>query len=106
MALGFQSTVWRVFGALPGPLVFGAIFDSTCQFWQEECGVQGNCWVYDNSKLSLYLTVMALPCVFVAIVLFVLAFFTYPKRIVDDNDKLENKETELSVPIESCNTER
>ena len=52
LALGAQSLVFRAFGSIPGPILFGVIFDSACIYWQNECGRRGNCWVYDNFKLS------------------------------------------------------
>ena len=44
---------FRLFGSIPGPIIVGALFDSSCLYWQEECGSRGNCWVYDNNDLSL-----------------------------------------------------
>lgn len=46
--LGVQSLVFRALGSIPGPIVFGVIFDSTCLFRRFDCGRRGNCWVYDN----------------------------------------------------------
>ena len=45
--------IWRALGAVPGPIIFGALFDASCEYWQEECDDRGNCWVYDNKSLSL-----------------------------------------------------
>lgn len=53
LALGLQSVFFRAIGTIPGPLIFGALFDVSCVYWQEECGDRGNCWVYDNEDLSL-----------------------------------------------------
>ncbi len=39
--------------SLPGPILFGAIFDSTCRVWQQSCDVTGSCWIYDNSSLAV-----------------------------------------------------
>lgn len=44
---------FRILGAIPGPIVMGALFDASCEFWQEQCGDRGNCWVYQNEDLSL-----------------------------------------------------
>lgn len=44
---------FRALGSIPGPIVMGALFDASCEFWQEECGDRGNCWVYNNKDLSL-----------------------------------------------------
>lgn len=37
---------------MPGPLVFGVVFDSACLVWQEGCGAVGTCWVTDNDALA------------------------------------------------------
>ena len=33
--LGMQLTFARIFGSIPGPVVFGAVIDNTCILWQE-----------------------------------------------------------------------
>jgi len=41
-------------GTIPGPLLMGVIFDSTCMLWQSDCGgARGSCMFYDNAALSL-----------------------------------------------------
>ncbi len=52
LALGLQSLVWRALGTIPGPIIFGVIFDFSCEYWQFECGSIGNCWVYNNSQIT------------------------------------------------------
>lgn len=80
LAIGLQSAIWRVFGAVPGPILFGGLFDLSCAVWQEECGRRGNCWLYHNDELSNRATAVALPCIGVGGVLFLIAFLTYPKN--------------------------
>ena len=53
LGLGIQSVIFRILGSIPGPIVMGALFDASCEFWQEQCGERGNCWVYNNEGLSL-----------------------------------------------------
>ena len=53
LGLGIQSVFFRILGAIPGPIVMGALFDASCEFWEEQCGERGNCWVYNNEDLSL-----------------------------------------------------
>ena len=60
LALGLQSMLFRLFGSIPSPLIYGALFDTSCLYWQEQCGARGNCWVYDNTQLSFRL--LSLPC--------------------------------------------
>lgn len=51
-ALGFQFIIQRCLGFLPGPILFGAIFDGTCVQWGESCGSRGNCQFYEIDKLT------------------------------------------------------
>ncbi|XP_053104334.1 solute carrier organic anion transporter family member 5A1 isoform X5 [Hemicordylus capensis] len=50
-ALGMQFVLLRTLGKcrayIPTPIYFGAVIDTTCMLWQQECGVQGSCWEYD-----------------------------------------------------------
>ena len=78
LALGLQSAIYRLFGSIPGPLLFGAIIDLACVEWDYNCGVRGNCWIYDNDKLSLNSSVLFLPFVIVSAVLLFVGFLTYP----------------------------
>lgn len=86
IALGFQSTIWRFCGALPGPPLFGFIFDLACELWQEECdGRRGNCWIYNHSLLTYYVAAFAYPCQICGTILFICAFLTFPKRKKGDD---------------------
>ena len=58
LALGIQSMIFRVIGSIPGPIVMGALFDASCEFWQHQCGDKGNCWVYNNIDLSAWIIVL------------------------------------------------
>ncbi len=80
LALGVQSLVFRAFGSIPGPIVFGVIFDSACIFWQYNCGRQGNCWVYDNAALSQRAVIMAVMGVTLNFIFSFLTWIFYPKQ--------------------------
>ena len=50
LALGFGSALYRTVGAIPGPLVTGAILDSDCQLWERDCnGDKGGMYWYSSS---------------------------------------------------------
>uniref|UniRef100_A0A3B4B7M0 Kazal-like domain-containing protein n=1 Tax=Periophthalmus magnuspinnatus TaxID=409849 RepID=A0A3B4B7M0_9GOBI len=51
-ALGIQWILVRTLGAVPGPIVSGALIDQACLLWQKDD--HGSCLVYENSKLSLF----------------------------------------------------
>lgn len=47
-ALGMQFVIFRLFGYIPAPIVFGNLIDSTCLLWQSTCGEKGGrCLIYD-----------------------------------------------------------
>merc|ERR1712079_40959 len=46
------------FAILPSPLIFGAIFDSSCTIWGEKCGEQLNCLVYDTEQLRTSISLL------------------------------------------------
>lgn len=89
LALGLQSIIFRVIGNVPGPIVFGVIFDISCVFWNYEipCGatqaVRGACWEYDNNLLSISILSMVLITVGINFV-FSLSWLAYPKANVSD----------------------
>lgn len=48
-ALGMQFVIFRLFGYIPAPIVFGNLIDSTCILWKQTCGGAkgGRCLLYD-----------------------------------------------------------
>ncbi len=77
-ALGVQSLFFRLFGSIPGPLLFGAIIDSGCVYSQEECGRIANCWVYDNNLLRLRAYIFCTLGILACLVCTVLSWVFYP----------------------------
>lgn len=50
-ALGMQFVIFRLFGYIPAPIVFGNLIDSTCLLWKNTCGDNsGRCLLYDIEK--------------------------------------------------------
>ena len=92
LALGLQTVLVRGFGTIPGPIMFGFIIDRTCILWSESsssimsgektCETEaadnghGNCRVYDNSTMSLYVLTVVLACRSAALLFFIVAHFT------------------------------
>lgn len=47
-ALGMQFVIFRLFGYIPAPILFGNLIDSTCLLWKNSCGEKGGrCLMYD-----------------------------------------------------------
>nr|XP_036862344.1 solute carrier organic anion transporter family member 4A1 isoform X2 [Manis javanica] len=59
-ALGIQWIVVRTLGGIPGPIAFGWVIDKACLLWQDQCGQQGSCLVYQNSAMSHYMLIAGL----------------------------------------------
>lgn len=57
-------------GTIPGPVLFGYLFDASSLLWQQECnGARGNCFDYDNQKLGYlfaitYTILKIISCIF------------------------------------------
>lgn len=85
LALAVQSAMSRLIGDVPGPLIFGALFDATCISWNYECGERGNCWLYDKDKLSYAVVGTGVACSVIAVFCYFLSWMTYPKRTNNDN---------------------
>ncbi|KAB0801385.1 hypothetical protein PPYR_05739 [Photinus pyralis] len=50
-ALGMQFVIFRLFGYIPAPILFGNLIDSTCLLWKSTCGTKGGrCLLYDIEK--------------------------------------------------------
>ena len=48
-ALGIQFVIFRLFGYIPSPILFGNVIDSTCLLWKSTCEGEagGRCLLYD-----------------------------------------------------------
>jgi organic anion transporter 3A len=50
-ALGMQFVIFRLFGYIPAPILFGNLIDSSCLLWKSTCGeTGGRCLIYDIEK--------------------------------------------------------
>lgn len=47
-------------GGIPGPIAFGWVIDKACLLWQDQCGRQGSCFVYQNAAMSRYMLIAGL----------------------------------------------
>ncbi|XP_054618037.1 solute carrier organic anion transporter family member 4A1 [Dunckerocampus dactyliophorus] len=75
--LGIQWIVVRTFGGIPGPIAFGSMIDISCLLWQDQCGDQGSCYLYQNSAMSRYTLVAGIIYKVLGTVFFLLASILY-----------------------------
>uniref|UniRef100_E1BPV8 Solute carrier organic anion transporter family member n=2 Tax=Bos taurus TaxID=9913 RepID=E1BPV8_BOVIN len=94
-ALGIQWIVVRTLGSIPGPIAFGWVIDKACLLWQDQCGQQGSCFVYQNSAMSWYLLIAGLGYKVLGSIFFAIACFLY-KSPPGSSDGLE-----ASLPSQS-----
>lgn len=103
LSLGVTSALGRLLGTIPGPILGGLVFDSTCLLWQEEDGVRGNCWLHDNNALyirTMLLVMLALTLSFLATIG---VYVTYPKNVGGQYEQpdLDEKSLEDIIPSDS-----
>ncbi|XP_077990561.1 solute carrier organic anion transporter family member 4C1-like [Glandiceps talaboti] len=97
--LGISSIIWRVFGSVPGPIVVGAIIDSSCVLWQEVCDERGSCWIYDNFAFGLKFVIIGLSLYLLAIIVTIATILVYKPPPTDENGVIDknNKGTETAI---------
>lgn len=49
-AQGVTLMIISLLALIPGPIIYGAIIDSTCLIWEESCGTRGNCWFHHREN--------------------------------------------------------
>ncbi|GMR49026.1 hypothetical protein PMAYCL1PPCAC_19221, partial [Pristionchus mayeri] len=77
IAIGLTWTFLRLFGFIPGGILFGWIIDKSCLHWGEKCGLPTNCLVYDPTKQASIILALALICKFVATLACVFCYISY-----------------------------
>ena len=80
MQIGFavlKAKYLCISGNVPGPLIFGLIFDNSCLVWQDKCGEEASCWIYDSDYLAQGLTIIVVIVAFIALAMFFLGAITY-----------------------------
>ncbi|XP_003421844.3 solute carrier organic anion transporter family member 4A1 isoform X2 [Loxodonta africana] len=98
-ALGIQWIVVRTLGGIPGPIAFGWVIDKSCLLWQDQCGIQGSCFMYQNGAMSQYMLATGLLCKVLGFLFFAGACFLY-KPQPSSSDGLE-----ASLPSQSSGSD-
>ena len=106
LALAVQSVIFRIFGSIPGPILFGVLVDSGCVYWQTECGRRANCWVYDNNLLAVRAYIFTTVGVVVCVVATFFSWVFYPpvtkcpgktSSSVDEDEKAVKAEMKVTT---------
>ncbi|EDV19394.1 uncharacterized protein TRIADDRAFT_974, partial [Trichoplax adhaerens] len=76
-ALGLVSSLVRLAGNIPGPLIIGAFIDQSCILWTQECSSTRTCWLYDSRNLANYLYGSMIFVKIVSVTFFILSWWFY-----------------------------
>lgn len=57
LAMAFTSFLVNLLSQAPSTIVVGSVIDSACLLWNNVCGRQGACLLYDASALRIRYTV-------------------------------------------------
>jgi sodium-independent organic anion transporter len=73
--MGLQNVVFRLLGAIPGPIIFGALIDRLCILQARDCLDEvGSCLEYSNAKARIALFLLAAIPKALSVVFFFLAY--------------------------------
>ncbi|KAL1006304.1 hypothetical protein UPYG_G00070540 [Umbra pygmaea] len=75
-ALGMQFVLLRTLAYIPTPIYFGAVIDTTCMLWQQDCGIHGSCWEYDVTSFRFVYFGLAASLKFIAFVFIFLTWYS------------------------------
>lgn len=83
---------------IPAPIIYGGILDKSCLLWEEECGTNGNCLLYDERKLRLNSNFTSSAFIFVAVVFDYLIYKSVKRlNIYDDKPEMNGASEKLNV---------
>ncbi|XP_035643877.1 solute carrier organic anion transporter family member 5A1-like isoform X1 [Oncorhynchus keta] len=75
-ALGMQFVLLRTLAYIPTPIYFGAVIDTTCMLWQQDCGVHGSCWEYDVTSFRFVYFGLAASLKFIGFIFIFLTWYS------------------------------
>ena len=84
-----------VAGNVPGPIVFGVIFDTACLVWQYRCDERGSCWIYDSLFVAEGIFWACIVVKSISSLGFLLALLVYrppPDETIDEIDVTDSKD--------------
>lgn len=100
--MAITSAMTALFGLLPGPLVYGYLYDISCTLFRDHDHNRGDCLQYDIESIKNYVMRLSgglsvIPfCIDVALVLAVKNLNLYIEPPIDIGDKkTEEEETSL-----------
>ncbi|XP_073089563.1 solute carrier organic anion transporter family member 6A1 isoform X1 [Manis javanica] len=87
LALGVTYVILRIFGTIPGPVIFKMIGESSCTFRDiERCGKKGSCWFYNKTKMARLLIGLCFSCKIFTVFFTAIAFGIYKFLLKENSD--------------------
>ena len=90
-------------GNVPCPIIYGAVVDSACLFWEGDCGKQGACRIYDPVKFRRVFHGVTALIMFAAFIVDAVVWYKAPEiqfnedfKPVQQNDNNANEESKAN----------
>ncbi|XP_044741053.1 solute carrier organic anion transporter family member 5A1-like isoform X2 [Chrysoperla carnea] len=85
-ALGMQFVIFRLFGYIPAPILFGNLIDSTCILWKSTCGERGGrCLLYDIEQFRFRYVGLCAGIKIIALAIFLMDWWLVRRRTTLDD---------------------
>merc|ERR1719384_2885618 len=93
-ALGIQFVIFRLFGYIPSPILFGSVIDSTCLLWKSTCDGEagGRCLMYDIEAFRFKYVGVCCGIKVLSVLTFLLDWYLIKRR-----EDVEKKQKTLTV---------
>lgn len=104
-ALGMQFVIFRVFGYIPAPILFGNLIDSTCILWKSTCGEKGGrCLIYDIEQFRYKYVGLCATIKIVALIIFMIDWWLVRRRknLDKDNPMTAHEIVGSIISIDKC----
>nr|XP_044988085.1 solute carrier organic anion transporter family member 6A1 [Jaculus jaculus] len=87
LALGLNFFIFRVFGTIPGPLIFKLMAETSCTFWDvSQCGFKGHCWIYNKTKMVYILVGICFLCKTCSVFFTAIGYYASSSYEEENND--------------------
>ena len=84
---------------MPIPILFSFIFDKSCEIWQDNCGEDGSCWIYNSDSLAMGMFLAGFISKIISGTLFLVAVLVYkpPPRDDDITKTADHSSNDIAV---------
>lgn len=90
-------------GNVPCPIIYGAVVDSACLFWEDNCGKPGACRIYDPVKFRQVFHGVTAVIMFAAFIVDAIVWYKAPSMQFheDNNIPVTSGDEQKALEIES-----